>query len=262
MCAPSQALRKLADGDVARLRSGQYKGGDACAWAPGGQLAASDPRARALVAVDVTLVRALRSSDVATAAADHHHHHQPQRLGDPAPPPHDEASLSVFLALVHAVTMGGGDATGRACGAGRAGAGAGGVGSAGAGAPAASSEARTADRCAAWLALAAGRGGLPAAGAVDGSTCAASVPGSATFCSAYARASFEPSTARVRPRHSSCRKFPCFEASDPRLERGECSSYPLPITVHPSAVPVPGRADPAANLRPLVGPRRRRSSSS
>lgn len=50
-----QALRKLTDGDVARLRSGQYRG-DAAAAAPGAFSASSDPRGRATVAVDLTIV--------------------------------------------------------------------------------------------------------------------------------------------------------------------------------------------------------------
>jgi len=107
-----QAQRKLLDGDVARLRSGQYQKGGAEGFAPLNAMASGDPRARALVALDLTLMPqespplpVLGAGPFHTTATggsyglhDGAHSH---RVGSA----HDGACLPSFVAYVHTTTL-------------------------------------------------------------------------------------------------------------------------------------------------------------
>ena len=108
-----QAQRKLLDGDVARLRSGQYQKGGAEGFAPLNAAASGDPRARALVALDLTLMP-LQAPPLPVLGAGPFHSAvasgsfglsgdaNGHGLGSSA---YDGAALPSFVAYVHTTTL-------------------------------------------------------------------------------------------------------------------------------------------------------------
>jgi hypothetical protein len=109
-----QAHQKRLDGDVARLRSGQYQKGGS--FAPCAAAANGDPRARALVALDLTLLPLAAPPLPLLGAGPFHAAAAGGSFGlvdgaggrfGPAPSLHDGAALPSFVAFVHAATLGG-----------------------------------------------------------------------------------------------------------------------------------------------------------